>query len=105
MAQLPDLKELKNNNSREWFEPQKSRFKKLQVEIKEGIQYIENGLNATDVIEKHKLFRIYRDIRYSKDKTPFQPHFAMSWARAGAGASPVTSSDSVSSPSGHRKRA
>ena len=42
-----------------------------------------NNLNKHDKIDKYKLFRIYRDVRFSKDKTPYQPHFAASFSREG----------------------
>ena len=45
---------------------------------------VEDELNKYDVIEKKKLFRIYRDVRFSKDKTPYNSHFSMSLGREGA---------------------
>ena len=42
------------------------------------------NLNKHDQIEKLKVFRIYRDVRFSKDKTPYKAHFAGSFSRMGA---------------------
>ena len=67
---LAFYKELEANNTREWFEPQKSRFKALETEIKQYAEQIKNALNETDEIERAKIFRIYRDVRFSKNKTP-----------------------------------
>ena len=74
-------RELKENNIREWFEPQKSRFKALESEIKEYTEELKNNLNKTDEIERAKIFRIYRDVRFSKNKTPFKTHFGISFHR------------------------
>ena len=74
-------RELKENNTREWFEPQKSRFKALESEIKEYTEELKNNLNNTDEIELAKIFRIYRDVRFSKNKTPFKTHFGISFHR------------------------
>ena len=74
-------KELSENNTREWFEPQKKRFKSLELEIKQYAEEIKNNLNETDEIEHTKIFRIYRDVRFSKNKTPFKTHFGISFHR------------------------
>ena len=81
---LQFLAELEENNERPWFEANKARFeegllqpavafveiigKRLQEEISAGIQYDPrtNGSGS--------LMRIYRDTRFSKDKTPYKTH-------------------------------
>ena len=73
--------ELTQNNTREWFDPQKPRFKSLETEIKQFAEELKNALNQTDEIERAKLFRIYRDVRFSNDKTPFKTHFGISFHR------------------------
>ena len=78
------LKELKANNNREWFAENKKRFKAVESVAKEFYNTLMEELNTHDEIEKLKMFRIYRDVRFSKDKSPYQPHFAGSFARAGA---------------------
>ena len=78
------LKELNKNNNREWFEAHKPKFKTLQSEVKEFYVDIQEHLNTHDDIEKMKMFRIYRDVRFSKDKTPYKTHFAGSFSRLGA---------------------
>ncbi len=45
---------------------------------------VEAGLNTTDEISKTKVFRINRDVRFSKDKTPYNVHRSVSFSRAGA---------------------
>nr|WP_297783910.1 DUF2461 domain-containing protein [uncultured Allomuricauda sp.] len=78
------LNELKNNNNRDWFEAHKPEFKKHQSEVKSFLEAAKLNLNHHDEIEKMKLFRIYRDVRFSKDKTPYKTHFAGFFSRLGA---------------------
>ena len=73
--------ELENNNTREWFEPQKARFKALEGEMKQFASVLTSAMNEHDSIDKFKLFRLYRDVRFTKDKTPFKTHFGISFRR------------------------
>lgn len=77
------LKELKRNNNRVWFQENKPRFQDIQSETKMFYEEIKQGLQQVDEIENFKMFRIYRDVRFSKDKTPYKPHFAGSFSRSG----------------------
>ncbi|TVZ55022.1 uncharacterized protein (TIGR02453 family) [Lutibacter sp. Hel_I_33_5] len=77
------LKDLKKNNNRDWFADTKPVFKEAQDNAKELYASIRESLEQHDEIDKFKLFRIYRDVRFSKDKTPYQPHFAGSFSRLG----------------------
>lgn len=77
------LKHLEKNNSREWFAEHKTEFKALESKVKGFYSLVMDRLNEHDEIEKLKMFRIYRDIRFSKDKTPYKTHFAGSFSRAG----------------------
>lgn len=83
-ASLDFLKRLEKNNNREWFTEHKTEFKKHESAVKEFYHAVMEVLNQHDEIEKMKLFRIYRDVRFSKDKTPYKSHFAGSFARSGA---------------------
>jgi uncharacterized protein (TIGR02453 family) len=78
------LNELKINNNREWFEQNKSEFKSLETGVKRFYNSLMDKMKEHDEIEKLKMFRIYRDVRFSKDKTPYKSHFAGSFSRAGA---------------------
>lgn len=80
---LQFLQDLKENNTREWFAEQKDTFKEVQNQAKDFYAQIRENLEKHDVVDKFKLFRIYRDVRFSKDKTPYQPHFAGSFSRKG----------------------
>jgi len=75
------LKELKQNNTREWFNEHKPAFQIEQVKAKEFYNALMEGLQTHDEIESVKIFRIYRDVRFSNDKTPYKPHFAGNFVR------------------------
>ena len=83
-ATLDFLNNLKENNHRDWMTDNKKTYLSSENSLKELYAYIENKLNEEDEIEKVKLFRINRDIRFSKDKTPYNIHRSVSFIRAGA---------------------
>ncbi|WP_276166842.1 DUF2461 domain-containing protein [Zobellia alginiliquefaciens] len=78
------LIQLKKNNNREWFTENKTEFKRHEQHVKAFFEDVATKLGTHDEIEKTKMFRIYRDVRFSKDKTPYKAHLAGSFSRAGA---------------------
>jgi len=76
------LSKLKENNNREWFNENKPAFQVEQKKAKEFYNALMELLKMHDDIDVFKFFRIYRDVRFSKDKTPYKPHFAGSFSRA-----------------------
>lgn len=78
------LKDLARNNDKEWFAEHKPRYQEAHADAKALVSAVEEELSKTDELEKSKLFRIYRDVRFSKDKTPYKESFSMSFARATA---------------------
>src|SRR6185295_16399187 len=80
------LKKLKKNNNREWFNAHKEEFLKEQALIEAFADALLRGLNAHDMIEtpsgKKSLYRIYRDTRFSNDKTPYKTKWSGSFRRA-----------------------
>ena len=76
------LKELKLNNNREWFNENKDRFNTIRNQVKIFAQEVNDSLNVSYNIEKIKIFRIYRDLRFSKDKTPYKKNIGMAFHRA-----------------------
>ncbi|WP_370408596.1 DUF2461 domain-containing protein [Tenacibaculum dicentrarchi] len=78
------LENLKQNNNRDWFTDQKPRFVEVQKSVKEFYGKVGENLEIHDVIDNFKLFRIYRDVRFSKDKTPYKTHFSGSFSRKGS---------------------
>lgn len=77
------LRDLEANNNREWFNENKPTFKEHESVVKDVFAFVESQLNVDDQIEKHRLMRIYRDVRFSKDKTPFRARFGGGFTRAG----------------------
>lgn len=80
-AALDFFKSLETNNNREWFTEHKPEFKAVEAEVKAVYNELYNRLNTHDEIDKLKVFRIYRDMRFSKDKTPYKTHFGGSFHR------------------------
>lgn len=81
------LNKLGQNNDREWFHAHKDEFQKEQGQIENFADGLLQELNTHDVIEtpsgKKSLYRIYRDTRFSKDKTPYKTHWSGSFSRSG----------------------
>jgi len=77
------LEDLYKNNNRDWFADKKETYLEAQQNAKEVFAAIQLNLQKHDEIEKSKMMRIYRDVRFSKDKTPYKVHFANSYARLG----------------------
>jgi uncharacterized protein (TIGR02453 family) len=78
------LQEIEANNNKLWFEANKSRFETLikepskafVIEMGEHIQALVPTINAEPKVNG-SLFRIYRDVRFSKDKTPIKTRIGL----------------------------
>ncbi len=77
------LNELKENNHRDWMQEHKKRYQENEKILKAFYQEVQNELNTFDEIEKLKVFRINRDVRFSNDKTPYNVHRSVSFSRKG----------------------
>ncbi|WP_452230206.1 MULTISPECIES: DUF2461 domain-containing protein [unclassified Lacinutrix] len=75
------FKRLEKNNNRDWFNEHKPEFKEIEAEVKQVYTQLFNLLNTHDEIDKMKMFRIYRDVRFSKNKLPYKTHFGGSFSR------------------------
>jgi len=78
------LRELKSNNRREWFQANKERYREdVQAPM---LRFIADFAGPLETISPHlvadprpvggSMFRIYRDVRFSKDKSPYKTHAA-----------------------------
>ena len=76
------LTDLRKNNTREWFAKNKSYYLKEEELIKDFFISINEELSKIDNISEMKAYRIYRDIRFSKDKTPYKTYRSCSFKRA-----------------------
>src|SRR5882757_5789661 len=78
------LKELVENNNREWFQANKERYEEARenmiaftVEWLKELHKIDPSID--DALDPKKcVMRIYRDIRFSKNKAPYKNHFGIS---------------------------
>ncbi|KAK1767670.1 hypothetical protein QBC33DRAFT_490911 [Phialemonium atrogriseum] len=82
------LKDLKANNKRSWLKFHDQEYRRA---LKDWQSYVETMtekiIEVDDSIPelpfKDVNFRIYRDIRFSSDPTPYKPHFSAAWSRTG----------------------
>jgi uncharacterized protein (TIGR02453 family) len=87
---LTFFRQLARNNSREWFKAHKDHYEQHVLaptwELCTLVIDDLRGFAADHVCEpKRSVFRIYRDTRFSKDKTPYKTHAAAVFPRAGMG--------------------
>lgn len=83
---LKFLKDIAKNNNRDWFEKNKSRYLEVKESYNDFLEALHRELLTFDdslaALNPRKVaFRIYRDVRFSKDKRPYKVNM-------GAGLSP-----------------
>jgi uncharacterized protein (TIGR02453 family) len=80
------LKDIKKHNNRVWFNKHKEVYIEQNQAVINFADAVIAKMNQTDKIEtpsgKKAVFRIYRDVRFSKDKSPYKTHFGMHMSRA-----------------------
>lgn len=79
---------LKENNNKPWFDANKKDFEKAKVEFADFIGEVLKGVAAFDskmegLKASDGIYRIYRDVRFSTDKTPYKTHFGAFFAEGG----------------------
>ncbi len=82
------FRQLRENNNRQWFNEHKSEFDKIWNNFKEFVQVMINEIAEIDpsvrsVQVKDCLFRIYRDVRFAKDKAPYKSNLGAYIVRGG----------------------
>lgn len=82
------LSELKANNNREWFAENKAWYDQVRTVFEQMAKELITEISTFDEAIKHVevkdcVFRIYRDTRFSNDKTPYKTHFGVYIASAG----------------------
>ncbi|HEY4062007.1 MAG TPA: DUF2461 domain-containing protein [Puia sp.] len=85
---LKFLKDLKKNNNKPWFEKNKSVYLDAKEDLDVFVQQVIDGLGKTDpdiapLQPKDCTYRIYRDVRFSKDKTPYKTHLGAYFNKGG----------------------
>ena len=95
------LLELRVNNDRAWFQPRKAEYERLLKEPLEALcEALGERFEARGIplrADAGSPFRIYRDVRFSRDKSPYKTHVSASfpWAAEGAPALPRSRTESV----------
>jgi uncharacterized protein (TIGR02453 family) len=85
---LSFLRELTENNNRDWFEANRDEYEQCRTDF---LKFSQDLLKELTVFEpdfqhleaKDCLFRLYRDVRFSKDKRPYKNHFGAYFAPGG----------------------
>jgi uncharacterized protein (TIGR02453 family) len=76
------LKRLEKNNNREWFSQHKAEYDSVVKENKTLFNKIYTELQEHDNLKGIHIFRIYRDVRFSKDQTPYKTNFGVGYSRS-----------------------
>jgi uncharacterized protein (TIGR02453 family) len=84
------LKKLARNNNREWFEKNKPTFLDIKESFEEFIAELHHDVTEFDRSlagqdPKKLVFRIYRDVRFSKDKLPYKKYISAGLSSQGKG--------------------
>jgi uncharacterized protein (TIGR02453 family) len=75
------LEKLKENNNREWFANNKPDFDSIVKENKVFFSQIYSEFQKHDSLSDIHIFRIYKDVRFSKDKSPYKTNFGAGYSR------------------------
>ncbi|KAH0491632.1 hypothetical protein TgHK011_003056 [Trichoderma gracile] len=82
------LRDLKANNKRPWLKSHDGEYRRALKDWQSFVEATTQTLIEVDdtipeLPAKDVIFRIHRDIRFSKDPTPYKPHFSAAWSRTG----------------------
>src|SRR5262245_24791864 len=85
---LKFLRDLKKNNNKEWFDSNRKTYEAARKDFEAFLEKVLNKLSQSDdsiknLKPKDCLFRINRDIRFSKDKSPYKTNFGAYINRGG----------------------
>lgn len=77
---LDFLRDLSQHNVREWFQEHKHRYEAARENMIEVTENLHDAMSEVDNLEimegKKMVFRIYRDVRFSKNKAPYKDHLS-----------------------------
>ncbi|EGU82297.1 hypothetical protein FOXB_07126 [Fusarium oxysporum f. sp. conglutinans Fo5176] len=82
------LRDLKAHNQRPWLKSHDGEYRRALTDWNSFVECASETVIAADetipeLPIKDVIFRIHRDIRFSKDPTPYKPHFSAAWSRTG----------------------
>lgn len=78
---LDFLNEIQANNNKLWFDENRNHYEWVKKDMRTFFNAIFETLKKSDDLEEMKVFRINRDIRFSKDKTPYKNHMSVHYKR------------------------
>lgn len=87
-ASLDFLKKLEKNNNKEWFDKNRKVYETAKADFEVFVTELHAALAKTEPAmtgqkPKDAIFRIFRDVRFGKDKTPYKAHFSAYFSRGG----------------------
>nr|WP_314803887.1 DUF2461 domain-containing protein [uncultured Capnocytophaga sp.] len=75
------LSALSENNNKEWFSDNKKDYEKVKSIVNEFFKTIYSEIENKDYLGAIKIYRIYNDLRFAKDKPPYKTHFGLYFPR------------------------
>ncbi|MBS1778716.1 MAG: DUF2461 domain-containing protein [Bacteroidetes bacterium] len=87
-ATIDFLTNLEKNNNKAWFDENRKKYEAAKGDFENFVETVKTALTKLEpALADHKskdaIFRIFRDVRFSKDKTPYKSHFGAYFSRAG----------------------
>ncbi len=87
-ATIDFLTNLEKNNNKAWFDENRKKYEAAKGDFENFVETVKSALTKLEpALADHKskdaIFRIFRDVRFSKDKTPYKSHFGAYFSRAG----------------------
>lgn len=87
-SSLKFLKELQKNNNKPWFDEHKAQYQEAKADYESLVQQIIDGISRQDeevqgLQVKDCTFRIYKDVRFSKDKLPYKTNMGAAFVKGG----------------------
>ena len=87
-ATLTFLRQLKKNNDKSWFDAHRAAYETAKADFEQFVTALLKELTALEPAlgaqkAKDCIYRIFRDVRFSKDKTPYKWHFSAFFSRGG----------------------
>src|SRR6478735_9717506 len=87
-ATLKFLKDLKKNNNKSWFDVHRKQYEAAKNDFENFIQSVldkhaKNDADLKELTAKKCMFRINRDVRFSKDKSPYKTNLGASIVKGG----------------------
>lgn len=87
-ATVQFLEQLAKNNDRQWFETQKNEYAAVKADYEQLVTEVLAGLAEEDAVfsdqtAKDCIMRIFRDVRFSKDKSPYKTNLGAGFSHGG----------------------